>query len=215
MDDVHLYLKAIWPLWWPAVSVGSLWGIDEILQRWVPKAKNVLDRFPERHRRRVELAALFLAIFYAGFSVWDDEHRHMVSVTSERDVARGQLAELSNRSAPVSEETLKLIDQLKSDLRTTQVALDTLRRAARLDNHLYQNGKDVAAVAELSVDQAGDTLQVGMLTSQQPFDFRVETEMQKVRMLCDAKSPTTSAAMGANLNLTYYRVTCHYLGPIQ
>jgi len=93
--------------------------------------------------------------------------------------------------------------------------LNEQRRASRLTNHFYQEDRDMAVVSGWIVNEPLNEIKFEILTSQAIFDFGKEVEFQKARLKCDPQSPSTSAIMGASMNLSYYRVTCHYLGLIQ
>jgi hypothetical protein len=116
MGNFFAYLAAFLPYWWPLVTAGGLLGIDALIRgRWAWGTKQ-LNRIPARTRRHLEFTALLLAVFYAGFAAWQDEHaarelaEHSSSATAITDL-QNQLAKF--RAA----EWLSLSDDAKAKLR--------------------------------------------------------------------------------------------------
>jgi hypothetical protein len=76
MSALGLYLAAFLPKWWALVSGPALYGLDRFTATYWPWAKNQLDRIPRNVRRFIEISLFIVAIFYAGFSAWNDEHNN-------------------------------------------------------------------------------------------------------------------------------------------
>jgi hypothetical protein len=96
MADFYFYLQVFVPSLWAIVSAGALLGVDEVARRYLPPAKRWLDAVPEPVRRLIELMLLCAAIFYAGFSAWDDEHSKRVQIEVELNQSRGAVVALQN-----------------------------------------------------------------------------------------------------------------------
>jgi hypothetical protein len=209
MTDFLLYGQLFWRNWWPVVSAGSLLGLDEIAKRWFPIIKARLDRLPERMRRYVELTVLIFAVFYGGYAAWSCEHASRAEALRQRDEARAEL-----KSAPIVQQQ-EMIDALQRKLADATKQIGEIKRASRLDTHLYQDGKDIAIIRGFVYNRNDNILTFELLSSQESVDFRREIEFQSARIFCEGKQPYGSAAMGAALNLEYSNVVCHVLGPIQ
>lgn len=74
LGNLLLYLSIFLPHWWPILSAGGLLGIDAVCQRHWAWGKRQLDRIPAPRRQQLEFGILFLAVFYAGYAAWSDEH---------------------------------------------------------------------------------------------------------------------------------------------
>lgn len=91
------------------MAAGGLFGLDAILQAYWPTAKQKLDAIPLEWRRRGEISLIVIAVFYAGFAAWKDEHTALQATIKERNDLRIQL------SARSSSEQQKQIDKLMVD----------------------------------------------------------------------------------------------------
>ena len=114
MKNLVLYLSAFWPHWWPLVSAGGLLGTDVFVRAHWQWGKRQLDRIPEPARRKIEITTFILALFYAGFATWLEEHEasvraevapvpyRWVLLTSEEAAAlRAELREIPMRHTDV------------------------------------------------------------------------------------------------------------------
>jgi hypothetical protein len=79
------------------MGAGAFYGLDAVLAAWWPWAKEKLDAVPKPIRRRIEAGLIMLAILYAGFEAWSDEHRNFMKERDARIVAEGR-AEASAKS---------------------------------------------------------------------------------------------------------------------
>jgi hypothetical protein len=114
--------------------------------------------------------------------------------------------------SPDNNSNIDVLALALQKLKVQQGEINKLRKAVRLDNHVYQEGQDRAIVGKVGYDQNSGVLVFGLLTAQAPIDFSTELEFQWARIHCDDKQPYGSAAMGAALNLQYSRVTCRVVG---
>jgi hypothetical protein len=78
MSEFYLYIVTFWPKWIAVVSAFALFGIEPIVKAYWPWGSRQLDRLSPDSRRRIEMCILVLAVFYAGFSSWSEEHQERV-----------------------------------------------------------------------------------------------------------------------------------------
>jgi hypothetical protein len=90
MGGFFLYISALGPKVWGIVSAGALLGLDPFIRAQWPWGAKQLDRIPPRVRRGLELALLAIAIFYAGFSAWHDDHEALTKATTELNAVKGE-----------------------------------------------------------------------------------------------------------------------------
>lgn len=85
MSEAREYLSHFLSFWLPLVISGAFFGLDEALKRWFPEtAEKMLGKIAPDVRRRIEIALLFLATFYAGFQAWDEEHLKYIDEHDKR-----------------------------------------------------------------------------------------------------------------------------------
>ena len=101
MAVMYEYLWVFWRHWWPVFATGAFFGLDEALRAWWPRMTAYLDKVPGWWRRRIAVSAMLLAVFYAGFAAWTEEHTKIAAIIQERDEARGQVRALTGLSSQV------------------------------------------------------------------------------------------------------------------
>jgi hypothetical protein len=108
MSALGLYLWAFLPKWWALVSGAALLGVERFADRYSPSLKKQLDRIPPHVRRFLEISLFLLAIFYAGFSAWNDERstsmaeKCKIERSEDRSSARNQLAAFTKEAQELS-----------------------------------------------------------------------------------------------------------------
>ena len=118
MGEFFQYVSnAFWHLW-PLLSAGSLLGIEEALGRYWAPAKEWSDRLTHKHRRAVQITALFAALFYSGFLAWREEHAEKLVLEShisatgqrqDRHLTEDQKAKLKAAITPIADKLLPVV----------------------------------------------------------------------------------------------------------
>jgi hypothetical protein len=113
--------EAFWPKWWPVVSAFALFGLEPVVKAYWPWGARQLDRLSAQTRRRIEIFILVVAVFYAGFSSWLEEHEALNKVTVDLSSARGERDEARRqRDSNIS----PIIDRLSGDLVAARAQID-------------------------------------------------------------------------------------------
>jgi hypothetical protein len=115
------------------VTAGSLFGLDAIATSYSPSAKRVLDRIPKSLRQKLELAALILAVFYAGFATWELE------LQTKNDEHAARMRAEQQPSAPRDQQ--QIIDRLSGDLVAARAEIDALKQQREEEGKARHLGK--------------------------------------------------------------------------
>lgn len=133
------------------MTAGSLFGIEAFVQKYWPWAKNKLDRMQESHRRKVEVAALVVAVFYSGYSAWNDEHearakaeQQSIQAVGERDEARRQLDDRTSLSQQ------KVIEQLRAELDRANDKIENINK--KVNEHPRQRRLERDVMERISAE---------------------------------------------------------------
>lgn len=206
MSTYYEYITAFWPHWWPVVIAGTYLGFDEIVCAWFPRMRRHLDKVPERWRRRFSVAALFLALFYAGFQAWQEEHTAKIAFGTQRDEARGEL-----KSGSLVEQ-VKANNQLRSEINELREKLRQVSIGNRDENKLYVKGIEVATIGKGQLEPTTGVFNMQFITANRMINFPQEVEFRNFRFVCESGTPTGAVSMGAFLQQTYINVTCRFIG---
>jgi len=96
--------------WWGVVSAFALFGLEPLLKAFWPTAHRQLERLSSQTRTRIEVAIAIVALFYAGFSAWLEEHEEKIKL--EQKVIESQTSPYHWKMLN-SEEALALRSEIR------------------------------------------------------------------------------------------------------
>lgn len=95
MGNVYLYISSVALHWWPLVTAGSLFGLEEFAQRYCAPLKRLLDKIPDDRRKNFRTLALIVAALYSGYLAWSDEHEARIKAEKHvEDLSIGPLRQI-------------------------------------------------------------------------------------------------------------------------
>jgi hypothetical protein len=148
MDKAYTYITAFLPYWWAIFSAGTLFGLDAVIRdRW-PWGKKQLDRISSDWRKRIEITALVLAVFYAGYEAWIDEYAAVQRANNDIGLIQGERDEARRqRDANVSHVQDATINRLSGDLETARGKIDA--QTQQIEAQEIQLKKQAEEIAKL------------------------------------------------------------------
>lgn len=188
MSDAYLFLQTILPKVWGIIGAGVLLGLDEVAARYSPAAKRFLNRMPEEMRRVLEVSLLCGAIFYAGFTAWQEEHTQRLKLETELTEARAEL----HRTPPSAEKP--------------SVSSSSRERMPNGDL-LYQNGKAIGSVGRFLYEPTSHTVTFGSTSMTATIDFSKRILFRDGILHCAAKNPR-ELSFSDYRSLTYSDLRC-------
>lgn len=121
MEDAYLYFQSFLPHYWAILTTGSLFGMKELAENYWPKApdyaKVMVNRIPSGIRKHYFTTIISALVFYAGFMVWQDEHKARRTAEDRLlfiDTNKGRI--LTDAQTSVLASSLSL---LKTEIATT------------------------------------------------------------------------------------------------
>jgi hypothetical protein len=106
MATLFEYLSTFWPKWLAVVSAFALFAIEPLARAYWPWLAKQIRRLDDTTRRGIEIVILVIAIFWAGYSAWLEEHEMRLKL--ESSAVSGTARHLTN------EERLHFVSDLRS-----------------------------------------------------------------------------------------------------
>ncbi len=131
MQNFFHYLIAFLPKLWTLIVPGFFFGVDEAAKHWLPSLKEMLDRVHERYRRTVEVAALVIAVYLAGFFVWSDEYANRLKLEQTTQASPYHWSRLSDAEAAALRGDLRNVQPQTVSIMCTGSYCDDLAQSLR------------------------------------------------------------------------------------
>lgn len=160
LNNVALYIEVIGSKWWGLVTAILFGGVFEALGYVSPSAKARLDHWvPPGRRRGLVLALMFLALAYAGFSAFSDEHEARLKAEAIARQSQKAVADLRQQGSDKPEpETRTIVREIERP-----IAVPLTRDLKRENIQLVQRVYDSAGTRAASMDQYYSTKATGIL----------------------------------------------------
>jgi hypothetical protein len=177
----YLWLLAGYAKW---LLAGGPFFIDSLIKRAKPDWAQKIDALVlPKTRQKIEIGAILLAMFIAGFLTWRDEHTaKLLAENTQIEENKALRARISN---PENQQ--------------------------RDDTKLYQGGKIVASVSGLVVHSGDDSLGFAAVTADRELDFNKDFEYGPWKLNCVGEEGG-SMNYGAFRQISYQRVHCKISG---
>jgi hypothetical protein len=121
-DNLYLFVVAFWPKWVAVVSAFALFAVEPMAKAYWPWLAKQLGKLSEKTKTRLEVGIVIIAVFYAGFSSWSDEHTAKVKAEGDRATAIGERDEARRFTATPSQQVT--INTLSGDLTNARGRID-------------------------------------------------------------------------------------------
>lgn len=110
MSELYEYISKFLSIWWPIVTAGSLFGVDEFSRHYWKWLKNKLDLIPENWRRSAEIVFFVCAVFYAGFAAWREDHKELEILKPKAALAEERQNTIESQDEKIKELESKIAD---------------------------------------------------------------------------------------------------------
>lgn len=179
------------------------------------------------------MTATYRKIMYFGYAAafvlfllgwWQSAQQEQASARRDTDFSQLQgtfsaLRSAVNKIANSADVSLnqsadEIAKAVIARIQPLQKQVDTLSQ--RAPDELYQDGRPLARVAGMHLDDAKTIASFAAVTSDREIDFSKEIELQGARLACKSEhGPNGIMSSGAMRAITYSDVICKVLGPRQ
>jgi hypothetical protein len=241
MAEFYEYCGSFLSHWWPLVSAGAFFGIDEVAKRHWSWLNTYLDTISARKRRSCEVVAIILAIFWSGYAAWDEERINLLNSEKQRVNSETQRKDAEQKGVKLSGEindpggwrdrlskAQEQLDIANSEARTrkeisTVVSMPTRAgeksaQEERDPDAIYQMGSIVGHVVAPHINLNRGEINFESIIDTQNLNRTKEVSYRDFRLqIKSVQSTTGSRSIGSNegaktQNAVLDNVICEILG---
>ena len=137
-SSLYQYIGAVFQNWFLYMTAGPFL-LDEVFARVFPKTRDRFGKlFPAKVRRRIEVAILFVGVFYAGYAAFNEEHVAKEAERAAKETVQRELVSAKNVTpAPARVEVVQADPQVREELKATREELAVAKKtihALRLES---------------------------------------------------------------------------------